>query len=46
MSIVAFIVKPGGCMGRRRAVIDDTIPGFPDFANFYEMCPEFVKARR
>lgn len=28
-------------MGQCRPVIDDTIPSFPDFANFYEMCPEF-----
>lgn len=38
MSIEAFIVKLGGCMCRCRPVIDDTIPGVPDFANFYEMC--------
>lgn len=43
---MAFIVKLGGCMGLRRPVIDDTIHGFPDFANFYEMCPEFMEARR
>ncbi len=46
VSIVAFIVKAGECMGRCHPVIDDMIPSFPDFANFYEMCPEFMKARR
>lgn len=30
----------------RRPVIDEAIPSFPDFANFYEMCLEFTKARR
>lgn len=35
---MAFIVKLGRCMGRCRSVIDDTIPSFPDFANFCEMC--------
>lgn len=30
-------------MGRCRPVIDEAIHAFPDFANFYEMCPEFMK---
>lgn len=43
VSIVDFIVKPKRSMSRRRPVIDGAIRRF---ANFYEMCLEFMKAWR